>query len=82
MTESDRDNSYICIRKIGIRMDADRKDYLLYPAITAALISGLNAFSDWRRGTLESIWWYVIAALILYAILAISRYLVYRKRNK
>lgn len=70
------------MRKIGIRMDADRKDYLLYPAITAAIISGLNAFSDWRRGTLESIWWYVIAALILYAILAISRYLVYRKRNK
>ncbi len=60
----------------------NKKDYLLYPAVTAAIICGLNAFSDWRRGTLESVWWYVVAWLILYAVLAISRFFIYGKKKK
>ena len=43
--------------------------------------SHINAYADWKRGTLESIWWYVVAALIIYAVIALSRYFIYRKRN-
>ena len=63
-------------------MEMDRKEILLYPAIVSAGISGINAFGDWRRGTLDSFWWYVIAALCLYAVLTLSRYLIWRKKEK
>ena len=59
----------------------NQKEYFFYPAITAIVISGINAYADWKRGTLESIWWYVVAALIIYAVIALSRYFIYRKRN-
>ena len=62
-------------------MSNNQKDYFLYPAITAVVMSGITAFADWKRGTLESIWWYIIAALILYAAIALSRYLIDRRRN-
>ncbi len=62
-------------------MEDNWKDYLLYPAITAIIMSGINAFADWKRDTLESIWWYVVAALIFYSVLAIGRYMIYRKRK-
>lgn len=52
------------------------KEYLLYPVITSAVCSGIIAFADWKRGSLESIWWYLVAAFIMYAVLAVSRFLV------
>lgn len=69
-------------RKNEIRMKLNRKEILLYPAITAAAISGVIAFGDSRRDTLEPFWWYVVAALILFAALSLSRYLIWRKKNK
>ena len=65
----------------AICMSNNRKEYFLYPAITAVGMSSINAFADWKRGTLESIWGYVIAALILYAVIALSRYFIDRKRR-
>ena len=62
-------------------MSNNQKEYFFYPAITAIVMSGINAYADWKRGTLESIWWYVVAALIIYAVIALSRFLIYRKRN-
>ena len=62
-------------------MSNNQKEYLFYPAITAVCMSCINAFADWRRDTLESIWWYIIAALIIYAVIALSRFFIYRKRN-
>ena len=47
-------------RKNEIRMKLNRKEILLYPAITAAAISGVIAFGDSRRDTLEPFWWYVV----------------------
>ena len=44
-------------------MSNNQKEYFFYPAITAIVMSGINAYADWKRGTLESIWWYVVAAL-------------------
>ena len=66
-------------------MSNNQKEYFFYPAIIAIVMSGINAYADWKRGTLESIWWYVVAALIIYAVIALvialSRYFIYRKRN-
>ena len=56
------------------------KEYLLYPAIAACIYSGIIALVDWRRDTLESVWWYVVAAIIIYAVMAVSKFLVWRKR--
>ena len=50
--------------------------------MTAVVCSGLNAFGDWRRGTLASFWWYVIATLILFAVIALGRFLIFRKKGK
>ncbi len=58
------------------------EEYLLYPAITAALCSGMIAFVDWRRDTLESVWWYVISGLCMYVGFTVSSYLVGRSRRK
>lgn len=49
-------------------MSSNRKEYLLYPAITAIIIAGINAFADWRRDTLESIWWYIIFAVTIFVV--------------
>jgi len=57
------------------------EDYILYPAITAIVCTGVTAFSDWRRDTLESIWWYVIAVLILYAVMALGRYIIWGRKK-
>ena len=70
-----------CVRQIEICMSNNQKEYFFYPAIIAIVMSGINAYADWKRGTLESIWWYVVAALIIYAVIALSRYFIYRKRN-
>ena len=56
------------------------KEYLLYPAIAACIYSGIIALVDWRRDTLESVWWYVVAVIIIYAVMAVSKFLVWRKR--
>ena len=57
-------------------MSNNQKEYFFYPAITAIVMSGINAYADWKWGTLEYIWWYVVAALIIYAVIALSRYLI------
>ena len=63
-------------------MKFDWKEILFYPAMTAVVCSGVNAFGDWRRGTLASFWWYVIATLILFAVIALGRFLIFRKKGK
>lgn len=57
------------------------KEYLLYPAIAACIYSGIIALVDMGRDTLESFRWYALSALIMYAVLAISSYLVGRRRK-
>ncbi len=57
------------------------KEYVLYPAVTAVVCLGITAFADWKRDSLESLWWYVIAALILYSVLVICN-LIFRRKKK
>lgn len=61
-------------------MEKSQKNLWLYPAVMALLFTGIYVFADWRRDTLESFWWYLLAALILYVVLAVGRYLIYRKK--
>jgi len=62
-------------------MKNDWKEYLLYPVITALVCVGVIAFGDWRRGTLESFWWYALAALLIYAAMTISKCLLQKQRS-
>ena len=62
-------------------MGNKRKEIFLYPAITAIVCAGVFALGDWRRGTFGPIWWYFIAALVIYAVIVLGKYLIWRKKN-
>lgn len=62
-------------------MNNNQKEYLLYPVITAIVCVGIIAFGDWKRDTLESFWWYAVAALIIYGVMALSKYLIWRRKK-
>lgn len=44
-------------------MKSNWKEIILYPAISAVVFTGILVFGNWRRGTLDTVWFYVIMAL-------------------
>ena len=62
-------------------MKSNWKEIILYPAISAIVFTGILVFGNWSRGTLDTVWFYVIMAFAFFAIMAIGKYFLTRKKK-
>lgn len=66
----------------AISMKESIKEIILYSAMFGIVFSGVNAIWDWRRGALDSFWWYLLYALAMFVIMAGTRYFTMRKKKR
>ena len=57
------------------------KEIVLYPATIAVICTGVNLFADWRRNTVDTVWAYVIMAVIMFIVIACGKLIIKRKRG-
>lgn len=57
------------------------KEFVLFPAITAVVCTGINLFADWRRNTVDAFWVYILMAFVMFIIIACGKLIIKGKKK-
>lgn len=57
-------------------MTKDWKDNLINATVSTIIMIGIIVFGEWRRGTLESVLYYFVMAVVFFAIMVAARYFI------